>query len=660
MIFGYYDRHGYENMYTGPANGGLAPLTDLGQGIGTPIEGSCSLIATQQGFDGRTTRGHVDDYWVEYGESGPDPWETGAWDEHEWGGLCRRFFGIEPVEMGLCWRRRCCRKPMSMDQLSIGMLRMVVPCTTTFLQHRPAPLRTALCHGLRLFAEARGYDVLTNYTQLTDNQNANGFTFDDYMQEIDNDFPVMIHVTGHSMVGVGYDDATQTVFLHDTWDNDIHQMLWGESYLGMTMEAVTVIHLDPDDAINHAPSFASAAYAFATSEDAFEGAYVGMVSATDVDWDQTVNYSIVAGNTDDAFAIDAQGRITVNNRLALDYESASSFTLTVQAADNGSPQSLTDTVTVTISLTDGEEITIAAEADAPVYGGSHSTTNFGASTYHQVRRSVWSEYKGEAYLRFDYSTVTAEVTRAVLKLTPIYVAAGYEDVEFRVRLVDDTGDGWVEDSITWADRPTGSGTYVTFTGSQLTVNEAFELDVTSLLQQASNANGVATFHVDVISATESTTPAVRFASRENETTYWRPQLVFDVASLFPTTLLASQPIDTSVSETLTELASVATALGDSLALEITSHELEREVGRNMMLSDQKENAIHATVQQHQGGVGARLEQEYVDFAFHLAGEHSFRQIRDRIAIGATTEIDVVFDQIGESIEIDVDYLDSRS
>jgi hypothetical protein len=32
ILFGYYDRNGYSGMYTGPDNGGVAPLTDLGQG----------------------------------------------------------------------------------------------------------------------------------------------------------------------------------------------------------------------------------------------------------------------------------------------------------------------------------------------------------------------------------------------------------------------------------------------------------------------------------------------------------------------------------------------------------------------------------------------------------------------------------------------------
>ena len=92
MIFGYYDRTGYPNMYTGPANGGVAPLTDLGQGIETPIPGSCSIIATQDGFDGRTVRGHADDYWTGYLDPGPDPWE-GNWAEHAWGDCTTDYMG---------------------------------------------------------------------------------------------------------------------------------------------------------------------------------------------------------------------------------------------------------------------------------------------------------------------------------------------------------------------------------------------------------------------------------------------------------------------------------------------------------------------------------------------------------------------------------------
>ena len=80
------------------------------------------------------------------------------------------------------------------------------------------------------------------YTQLTDNQGATyGFTFDDYVGEIDAGMVVMIHVEGHSMFGYGYDvvDDIETVYLHDTWISGADTMNWGGSYSGMEMWGVT-------------------------------------------------------------------------------------------------------------------------------------------------------------------------------------------------------------------------------------------------------------------------------------------------------------------------------------------------------------------------------------------------------------------------------------
>jgi len=55
MLFGYYDRIGYSNMYTGPTNGGVCPLVDLGQATPShsdyPNPGSCYIIATEKGLD---------------------------------------------------------------------------------------------------------------------------------------------------------------------------------------------------------------------------------------------------------------------------------------------------------------------------------------------------------------------------------------------------------------------------------------------------------------------------------------------------------------------------------------------------------------------------------------------------------------------------------
>jgi hypothetical protein len=59
----------------------------------------------------------------------------------------------------------------------------------------------------------------------------------------------MIHVTGHTMVGVGYDDATNLMYIHDTWDYNTYTMTWGGSYAGMDHYGVTIVHLGDENIV---------------------------------------------------------------------------------------------------------------------------------------------------------------------------------------------------------------------------------------------------------------------------------------------------------------------------------------------------------------------------------------------------------------------------
>ena len=244
MLFGYYDRHGYPNMYTGTTNHGVAPLTDLGQGDNPsqPIAGACSIIATQQGFDGLATPGHVNDYWKDYDSDGPDPWETSG-TEHTWSSCTADFMGTNQWKWDF-------NQDSAIDGNSDGGTRFFFYTngSRTYDFIPPASYgtpQTEGCHGLRLFAESRGYTVLENYTQRVDSKVAGGFSFADYQTEIDNGHPMLTSVVGHTMVGVGYDAATNTVYLHNTWDNSVHSMTWGGSYANMELSSITVIHLAP-------------------------------------------------------------------------------------------------------------------------------------------------------------------------------------------------------------------------------------------------------------------------------------------------------------------------------------------------------------------------------------------------------------------------------
>ena len=67
--------------------------------------------------------------------------------------------------------------------------------------------------------------------------------------------------------------------------------------------------------------------AFAVQENAGGGTVVGTAVASDIDVGDALTFSITAGNTDGAVAINSEtGAITVANSSALDYEASSSFT----------------------------------------------------------------------------------------------------------------------------------------------------------------------------------------------------------------------------------------------------------------------------------------------------------------------------------------------
>ena len=75
---------------------------------------------------------------------------------------------------------------------------------------------------------------------------------------------------------------------------------------------------------------------FSIAENSSNGQQVGLVVASDPDAGQTLNYSIISGNTSDAFAINAStGVLSVDNSAALNFETVTTFGLTVRAQDNG-------------------------------------------------------------------------------------------------------------------------------------------------------------------------------------------------------------------------------------------------------------------------------------------------------------------------------------
>ncbi len=105
---------------------------------------------------------------------------------------------------------------------------------------------------------------------------------------------------------------------------------------------------------NTAPSISP--QTFNVDENLANGEPVGTVLANDIDAGDVLQYTITAGNTDGAFAIDSgNGAITVANTAALDYETMASFALTVTVEDDDPNTVQSSSATVTINLNDVNE-----------------------------------------------------------------------------------------------------------------------------------------------------------------------------------------------------------------------------------------------------------------------------------------------------------------
>ena len=119
----------------------------------------------------------------------------------------------------------------------------------------------------------------------------------------------------------------------------------------LTDQATITVNLND---VNESPNIAN--QNFNISEGIGNGDLVGTVLATDPDAGQTLSYAITAGNTDNAFQINAaSGELTVANSAAIDVEVNPNFYLTVEVEDNGTGN-LSDVATITVSITDVNEI----------------------------------------------------------------------------------------------------------------------------------------------------------------------------------------------------------------------------------------------------------------------------------------------------------------
>ncbi|MEO1211196.1 MAG: cadherin domain-containing protein, partial [Cyanobacteria bacterium J06638_20] len=141
---------------------------------------------------------------------------------------------------------------------------------------------------------------------------------------------------------LSFEDQTLYTFTVQVQDSD-----------GLTDQAQVTVNIND---LNEAPEInGGVGLTFTVAESEGAGFFVGNVPAADEDFGQALTYAIVGGNVGDAFEISSTGDIRVRENGLLDAEQKGTFNLQVQVTDNGTPDSLSDIETVTITITDVDE-----------------------------------------------------------------------------------------------------------------------------------------------------------------------------------------------------------------------------------------------------------------------------------------------------------------
>lgn len=232
MMMGYYDIYGYNGITYDLVLGGVAELSSFYPNspypIDLPLDPPSPLGPTLLCNKAIASSGHLADFWLSYGGTG-DPLASGR---------------IIPSQFD------CLADFMGTSQDNLTSTGQGNPDGQTFFYFWTDGSRMTNIDLFNL-----GYDVynysgtygMIEYTQycgyrafafnqyiLGSQSNTLGFSFSDYVNEIDAGRPVMIHLTGHMMLGVGYYLTTETVIVHDAWNNSNLvgplTMTWGGTY----------------------------------------------------------------------------------------------------------------------------------------------------------------------------------------------------------------------------------------------------------------------------------------------------------------------------------------------------------------------------------------------------------------------------------------------
>lgn len=186
-LAGFWDRHGLTNLYSGPTEGGVAPLSSRGAN-----RGIFGLWASQAGVDGRPTGqpGHMDDYYVAYESTAADPYATFGRSEHA-PDCIGDFIGLSQKK----WSDMNGECDGNIDAFSFVFWDKTGNKRSNHYQTNNNQYVPDIPSGLREWAKYRGHEVDV-FSQLPsfspEKTGPGGFTYADMKAEIDAGYPVLL------------------------------------------------------------------------------------------------------------------------------------------------------------------------------------------------------------------------------------------------------------------------------------------------------------------------------------------------------------------------------------------------------------------------------------------------------------------------------------
>ncbi len=233
-LMGYWDRNGFPDFYTGPTQGGVAPLDSRGIN-----QGIFALWVSKAGRDGRSPAqpGHEDDYYVAFDSTRADPYTTAGRPEHA-PDCIGDFIGLSQKK----WKSMAGECDGNIDGYCFVYWDKTGARRDNFVPGPEAGLPTLdLASGLRNWSAWRGTDADV-FTQLADFnptvQAGSGFTYQDVIAEIEAGYPVLVLLQDydvfyrsvdqmpranpnlHGMLIYGYyldDSGTPRVYIRNSW-----------------------------------------------------------------------------------------------------------------------------------------------------------------------------------------------------------------------------------------------------------------------------------------------------------------------------------------------------------------------------------------------------------------------------------------------------------